>query len=89
MHRQHPQYNPLQLSYEVKQMTCFDIWEGSVLPPILGTISTALKGCLPLPELIPGTLGSSSLPKEVVASALVIKFRARFPLAPLCQMLLL
>ena len=81
--------NPLQLSSDIKQMTCFDLWEGSVLPHISGVASAALKGCLSLPELTPRVLRFQLLAKEVMASALVTKFRAVFPLAPLCQTLLL
>ena len=55
--------NPLQLSCEIKQMTCFDIWEGSILPHILGVASHALKGCLPQPELTPRVLGLHLLAK--------------------------
>lgn len=55
--------NPLQLSSEIKQMTCFDLWEGSVLPHISGVASAALKGCLSLPELTPRVLRLQLLAK--------------------------
>lgn len=48
MHKATSSTQTLQLSSDIKQMTCFDLWEGSVLPHISGVTSAALKGCLSL-----------------------------------------